>query len=279
MELSATSRFPSCLDCGADRVGPFCHACGQGEVDPDATVRQLVGGTTRDFLSWDERAIRTLRVLLTRPGALSLAWAEGQRARFVPPLRLFLTLGLVLVALGTAYRWSLSDDLRPDRTVADTVDLLEPNTRNAGYWLAYGMKPLGLNVISLLAPLVGFSTFVLFHMRRPRLAPHLVHALHVGCVAVIGLIAWRLASLAWLASGPSQTLGDALDPTGSAFGALEILLLVWLGGVTAYAAVSIRRFYGTTRWRAVMTAPLVVIVPLAVLFGVLVGIYFVLLIR
>ncbi len=248
-------------------------------MDPDATVRQLVGGTAQDFFSWDERAIRTLRVLLTRPGELSLAWAEGRRSRFVPPLRLFLTLGLILVALGTAYRWGLSEDLRPDRAATETEDRLEPNTTNASYWLGYGMVRLGLNAILLLAPLVGFGFFVLFHMRRPRLAPHLVHALHVGCIAVLGLIAWRLASLAWLASGPSQTLGDALKLTDSGFGALEVLLVLWLGSVTAYAAVSIRRFYGTTRWRAALAAPLVVIVPLAVLFGVVVVIYVVLLIR
>ena len=276
MESSAASRFPPCLDCGADRVGPFCHGCGQGTVDPDAGVRQLVGGTARDFLSWDERALRTLRVLLTQPGALSVAWAEGRRTRFVPPLRLFLTLGLVLVALGTVYRWSLGD-LRSDGAPTETVDRTEPTTTNATYWLGFGMRRLGLNAILLLAPLVGFATFVLFNARRPRLAPHLVHALHVGCVAVLGLIGWRLASLAWLASGPSQTLGDLLDPLGSAFGMLEVLLLAWLASVTAYASVSVRRFYGTSRWRAALAAPLVVAIPLAVLVGVLVGVYFVLL--
>ena len=271
------SRFPPCLDCGAARVGPFCHTCGQGAVDPDAGVRQLVGGAMRDALSWDERALRTLRVLLTRPGALSVAWAEGRRTRWVPPLRLFLTLGAALVGLGVVYKWSVPSDLRPDPVASEAPNRMEPTTDNATYWLGFVMVRLGLNSVLLLVPLVGFAYSVLFHIRRQRLAPHLVHALHVGCVAVLGLVACRLAALGWLLTRPSETLGDALDPTASGFGALEWLMLTWFGAVTAYAFVSVRRFYGTAHGRAALAAPLVVVVPLAALLGVTFGIYVVLL--
>ena len=269
---------PLCLDCGAARVGPHCHQCGQGEVDVGAGVRQLVGGAARDAFSWDERALRTLRVLVSRPGALSVAWAEGKRTRFVPPLRLFLTLGAVLVGLGVLYKWGVPPDLRPERPDPDMAARMEPTTRNASYWLSFGVVRLGLNAVLLLVPLVGFAYFVLFNLRRPQLAPHLVHALHVGCVAVLGLIGWRVAALVWLLTRPSETLGDAIDASTSSFGPVEWLLLAWLVGVTAYAFVSIRQFYQTARWRAALAAPLVVAIPLATLFGALIAIYMALLI-
>lgn len=278
VDSPAAPRFLPCLDCGAERVGPFCHACGQGEVDPNATVRQLAGGAARDALSWDHRAWRTVRVLLTRPGALSQAWADGRRTRFVPPLRLFLTLGLVLVALGTVDGWAV-DALGIEESPSETADRTEGTTVNAGYWIGIGMRWLGLNTVLLLAPLVGFAYFVLFNGRRPRLAPHLVHAVHIGCVAVLGMIVWRLASLAWLAVGPDQTLADVVDPSRPGLGLLKALVLLWLAGVTAYAAVSVRRFYGVPRWAAVLSAPLAVAVPLAVVLGVSVLVYVALLVR
>ena len=265
-----------CLDCGTDRVGRFCHACGQGEVRPDASVWALAGGAARDAVSWDERALRTLRVLLTAPGALSVAWADGRRARFVPPLRLFLVIGAALVALGVAYKAAVPDALVPPSS--DDESWTEPDTRSAAYWLAVGVTRLGLNAVLLLVPLVGFATWVLYNARRPPLAAHLVHALHVGAVAVVGLIVWRAAALGWLLTGPDTTLGGALRATETTFGALEVLLLLWLGSVTAYAALSVRRFLGVGWGRAALTAPLSVAVPLAVLFGVLVAIYVVLLV-
>ena len=267
---------PPCLDCGAERVGPHCHRCGQGEVDPDAGVRQLVGGAARDAFSWDERALRTLRVLLGQPGALSVAWAEGKRTRFVPPLRLFLTLGAVLVALGVAYGWLLPAS--PAEAPDPAMDRSGPTTHNVGYWFGFGMRALGLNAVLLLVPLVGFAYFVLFNGRRPRLAPHLVHALHVGCVAVLGLIIWRLASIAWLAAGAAATLAHTMQPPETTVGPVEALLVGWLAAIAVYAYVSIRRFYQTSRRRATLAAPLVVVIPLGAVLGVLITIYVALLI-
>ena len=273
--MDPTPTLRPCLDCGADRVGPFCHACGQGEVDPNAGVTSLMAGATRDALSWDERAFRTLRVLLSQPGALSAAWAEGKRTRFVPPLRLFLVLGAVLVGLGIVTGWLLPSD--PSEPPTEAEDRTEATTVNAAFWFGVGMRAVGLNVVLLLVPLVGFATFVFFNSRRPQLPQHLVHALHVGCVAVVGLIAWRLASLGWALTGAETSLAETLRPSEVTFGPAEGLMLVWLLGITGYATVSIRQFYGTGWGRAVLAAPLVVVIPLVALFGVVFVIYLALL--
>lgn len=277
MELTTKPRLPACLDCGAARTGPFCHVCGQGPVDPDATVRQLIGGATRDLFSWDDRALRTLRVLLTQPGALAAAWAEGQRMRYVPPLRLFLVLGAVLVGLGSVHRWIALEAVGVERPASEEASHRGPSSRSAAYWVGRGIGGAGLNTVLLLAPLVGFAYWALFRGRRPRLAPHLVHALHIGCVVVLSLLAWRMATLAWLVTVPARTLGDTLNPTARGLGPADALGLSWMTSVVAYSAVSVRRFYGVARWRAVLAAPLVVGVPLAVVVGAALVVYVVLL--
>ena len=266
---------PACLNCGAGRVGAYCHVCGQGDVDPDAPVSALVREGVQDALSWDHRVVRTLRVLVAEPGALAEAWAAGRRASFVAPLRLFLLVGAVLIALGVAHDrvadWVVGDRAETAEEGGADLDRMAAATREAFFWLGRTMRFLGLNALLLLTPLVGFAYFVLFNGRRPRLAHHLVHALHLAAFAVLGLIVWRLMALGWLATSPGQTLGDA---AGRAAG---WALLVWFAAVTVYAAASIRRFYGAGRVGAVLAAPLVVAVPLTVLFGVVFAIYLVLL--
>ena len=272
---SGRDRPTRCLNCGADRVGPYCHACGQGEVNPDAPVSALVRDGVQDALSWDHRAVRTLRVLLAEPGALARAWAAGWRASFVTPLRLFLMLGAVLVALGLAQD-QLAEWLDVSGAGAwqeeGATDRTGRTTRDAAYWAGRTLGELGLNSFLLFTPFVGFAYFVLFNGRRPRLAHHLVHALHLACFGVVGLCAWRFASLGWLLTNPDRTLGDWAGLRGS-----QSLAAVGALIFTVYAGESIRQFYSASRLKAVLSAPLVVVVPVALTVGLVVVVYLVLL--
>lgn len=78
-----------CLNCGAMLAGAFCHDCGQG-----AHVHRTLGAFFHDLLHgvfhFEGRVWHTLPLLITRPGALTRRYIDGQRARFVSPLALFL---------------------------------------------------------------------------------------------------------------------------------------------------------------------------------------------
>jgi hypothetical protein len=79
----------SCANCGAALAGPFCGQCGQrahlhrsiGEV-----VHEVVHGVTH----FDGRFWTTLPMLLFRPGQLIRSYVDGQRARYIAPVPLFL---------------------------------------------------------------------------------------------------------------------------------------------------------------------------------------------
>lgn len=58
----------------------------------------LVTDTVGDLLVWDGRFLSTLRALLRGPGRLARAYADGQRARWTPPIRLYLLVSLVFFA-------------------------------------------------------------------------------------------------------------------------------------------------------------------------------------
>ncbi len=79
----------SCANCGAVLSGPFCGQCGQR-----AHLHRTIGEVFHEFLHgithFDGKAWTTLPMLLFRPGTLTRSYIEGQRARYIAPVPLFL---------------------------------------------------------------------------------------------------------------------------------------------------------------------------------------------
>jgi hypothetical protein len=78
-----------CLNCGCDLVGAYCHCCGQ-----EGHVHRTLGAWWHDLahgvLHFDGKIWRTLPLLAWHPGRLTRRFIEGERAKFVSPLALFL---------------------------------------------------------------------------------------------------------------------------------------------------------------------------------------------
>ncbi len=91
-----------CLNCGEPLLGAFCSACGQRAVPPRPTFRELLGEAFAEFSGWDGKLAATLRLLITRPGRLTIDFLEGRRARYITPLRLYLSVSLVYFLLSAA---------------------------------------------------------------------------------------------------------------------------------------------------------------------------------
>ncbi|MBJ6121410.1 DUF3667 domain-containing protein [Sphingomonas mollis] len=87
-----------CLNCGAVRVGDFCHDCGQcGHVH--RTMGAIGHELAHGVFHFEGKIWRTLPMLLFHPGALTRRYIDGERARFVSPLALFLFIVFVLFAM------------------------------------------------------------------------------------------------------------------------------------------------------------------------------------
>jgi hypothetical protein len=79
----------NCLNCGTVLAGEFCHVCGQ-----KAHVHRSLGAFFHDLLHgvlhFEGKIWNTLPMLAWRPGELTRRYIEGERARFVSPIALFL---------------------------------------------------------------------------------------------------------------------------------------------------------------------------------------------
>ncbi len=79
----------ACLNCGAELSGPYCHQCGQkGHVH--RTLTAFWHDLAHGVLHFEGKIWRTLPLLAWRPGELTRRYVDGERARFVSPIALFL---------------------------------------------------------------------------------------------------------------------------------------------------------------------------------------------
>ena len=121
-EAGGDGHGEACLNCGTPLVGRHCHECGQS-----AHVHRTVSAWWHDLahtvLHFEGKIWRTLPMLAWRPGALTRRYVEGERARFVSPMALFLftvflmfalfgMLGATLVDLDGAGREAVETEMR-----------------------------------------------------------------------------------------------------------------------------------------------------------------------
>ena len=91
-----------CLNCGTALIGQNCHQCGQA-----GHVHRSLTGMGHDILHgvfhFDGKLWRTLPLLAWRPGELTRRYVEGERARFVSPIALFL---FSIFAMFAVFSWA-----------------------------------------------------------------------------------------------------------------------------------------------------------------------------
>ena len=84
-----------CANCGEPLGGPYCSHCGQADMALDVPFRRVVGELLAELFNADSRVWRTGRTLLLRPGLLTAEYNAGRRARYLPPLRVYMLSSLL----------------------------------------------------------------------------------------------------------------------------------------------------------------------------------------
>ena len=79
----------TCPNCGTERIGPYCHACGQpGHLHKN--LMGLVHDIAHGVFHFEGKVWHTLPLLAWQPGQLTRRYVDGERAKFVSPMALFL---------------------------------------------------------------------------------------------------------------------------------------------------------------------------------------------
>jgi hypothetical protein len=85
-----------CPSCGAQSEDLYCGNCGEKKVSQsDYSVRHFLKELTVTLTLLDLKVIRSLGMLMSKPGFLSAEYLRGSRVRYVKPLQLFVFLNVV----------------------------------------------------------------------------------------------------------------------------------------------------------------------------------------
>jgi hypothetical protein len=111
--LSAIGPHDGCANCEAPLAGQYCALCGQRAGGRMITLWELLQEVSEVLTTLDSRLWRTLEYLLLRPGRLTADYLKGRRARYAPPLRLFLGASLIFFfTMAVGERFDLDNSIK-----------------------------------------------------------------------------------------------------------------------------------------------------------------------
>ncbi|MEM6858001.1 MAG: DUF3667 domain-containing protein [Pseudomonadota bacterium] len=113
-----------CANCGAPLTGPFCNQCGQ-RAHVHRTLTAIGHDIIHGVLHLDGKLAHTLPLLALKPGRLTRRYIEGERAKFVSPMAMFLfsvfAMFAVFQMVGLTVPTSFGSELSPEGVVADVA--------------------------------------------------------------------------------------------------------------------------------------------------------------
>jgi uncharacterized protein DUF3667 len=241
--------------------GSFCQSCGQKAASTHLGLHEVLHEVTHEFVHVDSKIFQTIKVLITKPGQLTVDLVAGRRIRYVGPLRLYLTASLLFFLLLTALPGGRESVLnvnmsnQPSRgwTVRmgpvkqEPQTSLPPEVERMREEVADRIIHNLPRVVFALVPVAALLTFVVYRRRQPYYVAHLYYSVHMHSFVFLGAAANVLLSR-------GGTAGDLL----------ALANVVWIG---AYHFIALRRFFGEswgrTIWKGVAIAVLYFVLMLA----------------
>jgi hypothetical protein len=88
-----------CRNCGAAVSYHYCAVCGQETKLHVPSATEFVHEFITHYVAFEGKLWQSLRLLVTSPGKLTGEYLAGRRARYIQPLRLYLTFSILFFAL------------------------------------------------------------------------------------------------------------------------------------------------------------------------------------
>jgi len=274
MTIVATWTCPSCRGVVATAN---CPDCGERPLRPqELTLHGLASQAVEAVTDVDGRLLRSLRSLVSRPGLLTVAYAEGRRKPFIGPVSLFLTTNVLFFAVeaiagGTVFAaplqghlhtqpWSgMAGPLVAARLQALNVplDAFAPRFDAA---VATHARTLILLMTICFAPMVA----LMFRRRSCPFAVHAVFSLHLYGFILLTLTAGTLVPAAGMITGGVRSTSETLD---------HVLTLALLAVVAVYLYKAIAVVYGGRRSARLLQAAALTSATAAIVLGYRFGLF------
>ncbi len=84
-----------CLNCGETVTGNYCSNCGQKFQPTKLPLRIYLEDSVETLFNIDNRVFKTLKDLFVKPGKITKDYIAGQRATYLPPLRIYISISVL----------------------------------------------------------------------------------------------------------------------------------------------------------------------------------------
>ena len=254
------SSFSDCGNCGTLLSGPFCSQCGEKKISPeDYTVTHLVDEAIGDLTSFDSRFLRTLKLLVTKPGALSIAYFHGGRSRYTRPLALFIIINIIFFFVQPhtgllRYKYAAYMNERAP-SAAVRAHLRETGESSKSYEARFdaNLQNQKKSLLIVSVPVLALFMTVFFAGTGRKYAEHLIFSVQVYAF-LLSYLAAVVILLFYPASLLLRAIGPAVDPIRLFLGRELGITVFVISGLTIYMYLGFRRAYGVSRFRAARSA-------------------------
>jgi hypothetical protein len=222
-------------------------------VHVDVTLRHFIHEATHEFLHLDGKIFRTLKLLVTKPGALTLEFFRGRRARYISPIRLYLTCSLLYFALAAIAPSDAKFEVTATDVPSPEVEEVIRRAEKAMEDLREKITHYAPRAMFLLLPLFALLTWRFYRSAQPFYVPHVYYALHFHAFVFLVFAVAKMCQF-------GGTVGDAVG------GVLALLVI-------PYHYVSLRRVFGGSRgqvaWKGTATMLIYTLTIAAIFLAVL----------
>jgi hypothetical protein len=253
------SSFGQCGNCDATLAGPFCSQCGEKKLSADDySIRHLAEEALGEFAHFDTKFLRTLKVLLTKPGEISRAHFHGGRSRYTKPLTLFVIINVIFFLfqphtglLRFGYASYMGNAHYKSMVQSHLLETREPEqTYSVRFDANLQDQKKSLLIVSV--PVLALVMGLFFVGARRTYAEHLIFSVQVYAFLLIylPLAVLLLAPVFWALGA----VGPTAAPLLSALRAEVAIVTITVAGLTIYIYHGLQRAYGMSRFRAGIAA-------------------------
>ena len=257
--MNDVGRTAPCANCAAPLADRYCGRCGQ-----DSHVSLSLGHFLHELVEGlfhvDSKFWRTLRTLLTRPGALTDQYLAGKRNSYSPPFRSYLVISILYFVIASVFDTSASRVVNPGgremqasdcaqiaanpgwalRFVPDLEGSCVRALSNGGRALNEAMQNHLPKVMFVVLPLVALVQFWIYRRQRSMYLENLVFVLHFqSFYYLVSTFALLLAAAIAALAGSRARIGEFF----------EFAIYVWS---VVYLFIAMRRVYRASVLKTVL---------------------------
>jgi hypothetical protein len=250
----------TCKSCGNHFNGVYCNVCGEKVILPvDRSFKTFLGNLVTAVTFADNKFVRTLWLILKKPGFVSREYANGRRIKYLKLTSVFFVLNLfyfffpVIQLFNASLRTQLNTPHGKFIQPIIALKMVRLNMNIDSFSLIYNMKTVSLAklMVMVFVVLASLPLNLLYSKKNRFFTDHIGYAVELACFNLF--INTIVLTLIVRVLGLGQYLNE------------EVLTAIFITTNLYFLVRSGINFYNEKGWRLILKSALMIIFLVAAL--------------